>query len=51
MGEFKIDPLVVTETWLKDNKEDDQWNKSSELNRNGYQIQSIELIREEEKLL
>ena len=44
MDEFKIDALIVTETCLKDNKEDDQWTKSSELNTNGYQIQTINRI-------
>ena len=44
MEEFKIDTLIVTETWLKENKEDDQWTKSSELNTNGYQIQTINRI-------
>ena len=28
MEEVKINALVITETWLKDNKEDDQWMKS-----------------------
>ena len=41
MEEFKTNALVVTEIWLKDNKEDDQWTKSSEFNTNGYQIQTI----------
>ena len=44
MEEFKTDALIVTETWLKDNNEDDQWIKSSELNTNGYEIQKINRI-------
>ena len=44
MEEFKIDALIVTETWLKDNKEVYQWTKSSELNTNGYQIETINRI-------
>ena len=44
MGEFKIDPLIVTETWLKDNNEDEQWTKSSELNTYGHHIQTINRI-------
>ena len=44
MEEFKIDALIVTETWLKDNKEGDQWTKSCEFNTNGYQIQTINRI-------
>ena len=40
MEEFKTDVIIVTETWLKDYKEDDQWTKSCELNTNGYQIQT-----------
>ena len=44
MEEFKIVMLIVTETWLKDNMEDDQWTKSSELSTNGYQIQTINRI-------
>ena len=44
MEELKIDALIVTETWLKDNSEDDQWTKSSKLNTNGYQIQTINRI-------
>ena len=46
MEELKIDALTVTETWLQDNKEDDQWTKSSELNTNRYQIQTINRINE-----
>ena len=42
--EFKIYALIVIETWLKDNKKDDQLTKSSELNTNGYQIQTINRI-------
>ena len=44
MEEFKIHALIVTETCLKDKKEDDQWTKSSELNTNGYQIQATNRI-------
>ena len=44
MEEFKVDAPVVTETWLKDNKEDDQWTKSCEFNTNGYQMQTINRI-------
>ena len=50
MEDFKIDALIVTEMWLKDNMEDELWTKSSQLNTNRYQIQtSIELIRGEEE--
>ena len=44
MEEFKIDALAITETWLKDNKEDDQWAKTCEFNTYGYQIQTIHRI-------
>ena len=44
MEEFKIDAIIVTETWLKANKEENQWIKSSELNTNGYQMQTINRI-------
>ena len=39
MEEYKLDALIITETWLQDNEEDNQWNKSSEFNTNEYQIQ------------
>ena len=52
MKEFKINTLVVTETWLEDNKEDDQWTKSYELNTNRYQNKpSTELITGVEELV
>ena len=44
MEELKINALVVSETWLKDNKEDNQLTKSSKLNTNAYQIQTINRI-------
>ena len=44
MEEFKIDALIVTETGLKDSKEDDQWTKSCEFNTNGFQTQTINRI-------
>ena len=28
--------IIITETWLQDNDEDDQWTKSSEFDRDGY---------------
>ena len=48
MEELRIDVLIATKTWLKDNKEDDQCTKSSELNINGYKIQTINRINKRE---
>ena len=42
--EYKLDAFIITETWLQDN-EDNQWTKSSKLNTNGYQIQTIYRIK------
>ena len=42
--EYILDALIITETWLQKNKEDDQWIKSSKLNTNGYHIQTINRI-------
>ena len=44
MENYKLDALKITEKWLQDNEEDDQWTKSSKLNTNGYQIQTINRI-------
>ena len=51
MEEFIIDALIVTETRLKDSKEDDQWTKSFKLNTNGYQTQTINIINKRGKEL
>ena len=37
LNEYQIDLLVTTKTWLRDNKDDQQWLLGSELNRNGFQ--------------
>ena len=38
---YQIDLLVITETWLRDTKDDQQWLLASELNRNGFQMLPI----------
>ena len=39
--EYKLDALIITETWLQDKEEDNQWTESSILKTNGYDIQTI----------
>ena len=47
--EYKLDALIITETVLQDNEEDNQWTKSSKLNTNGYQIQTNNRIKRRAK--
>ena len=42
--EYKLDELIITETWVQDIYKDDQGTKSSELNTNVYQIPTINRI-------
>ena len=41
LNEYQIDLLVTTETWLRDNEDDQQWLLGSEINRNGFQTLPI----------
>ena len=41
LNDYQIDLLVITETWLRDTKDNQQWLLGSELNRNGFQTLPI----------
>ena len=41
LNEYQVDLLVTTETWLRDNEDDQQWLLGFELNRNGFQTLPI----------
>ena len=41
LNDYQIDLLVTTETWLRDNEDDQQWLLGFELNRNGFQTLPI----------
>ena len=41
LNDYQMDLLVITETWLRDTEDNQQWLLGSELNRNGFQTLPI----------
>ena len=40
-SEYKLDTLLITETWLQNTVEDDTWLQASEFCKDGHEISNI----------
>ena len=41
INEYKLDVLLITETWLQNTVEDDTWLQASKFHKDGHEIPNI----------